>query len=133
MPLARGSGLGWRSSSRGGPELRVPFNDPRNLWKISQESPEALAKWKQIAFRGLGMPSLDRTDGQGTEAAMNSSQHTGGEIDLLDHKSSLAICDAVGERLQQLLPAESTGPSSHLQHLVAELRSRDQAGGRDSH
>jgi hypothetical protein len=43
----------------------------------------------------------------------------------LDHQSSRAICDAVGERLQLVLHPEATGPSSHLQRLVDELRKRD--------
>jgi hypothetical protein len=42
----------------------------------------------------------------------------------LDRKTCRSICDAVGERLQQnFRPAE--GLSSHLQHLMDELRKRD--------
>ncbi|HZR75558.1 hypothetical protein [Bradyrhizobium sp.] len=60
------------------------------------------------------------------------SPQTYNDIEALDHRSSRAICDAVGERLQQVLRPE-TGPSSHLQHLVDELRRRDEADGRKSH
>jgi hypothetical protein len=47
----------------------------------------------------------------------------------VDRKTSRSICDAVGERLQQNLRPESLRPSSHLQHLVDELRRRDHEGG----
>jgi hypothetical protein len=43
----------------------------------------------------------------------------------IDRKTSQSICDAVGERLQQNLRLESLGPSSHLAHLMDELRKRD--------
>jgi hypothetical protein len=43
----------------------------------------------------------------------------------IDRKTSLSICDAVGERLQQNLRPESLSPSSHLDHLMDELRKRD--------
>jgi hypothetical protein len=43
----------------------------------------------------------------------------------IDRKTSRSICDAVGERLQQELRPESSRPSSHLQHLMDELRKRD--------
>ena len=61
------------------------------------------------------------------------SRHTDNEIESLDRKSSRAICNAVGERLQQLLRPESTGTSSHLDDLVEELRRRDEADGWKSH
>ena len=61
------------------------------------------------------------------------SPHTDNDIESLDHKSSRAICDAVGERLQQVLRPESTDTSSHLEHLVDELRRRDDADGPKSH
>ncbi len=63
------------------------------------------------------------------------SPHTNNDSESLDHRSSRAICDAVGERLQQVLrPGPgSTDTSSHLQHLVDELRRRDEAGGPKSH
>jgi hypothetical protein len=41
----------------------------------------------------------------------------------LDHKTCRSICDAVGERLQRDFRPE--GLSSHLQHLMDELRKRD--------
>jgi hypothetical protein len=41
----------------------------------------------------------------------------------IDRKTSRSICDAVGERLQQNLRLGP--PSSHLRHLMDELRLRD--------
>ena len=61
------------------------------------------------------------------------SPRTADEIEALDRKSSRAICDAVGERLQQVLRADSTNPSSHLEHLIDELRIRDEADDGMSH
>jgi hypothetical protein len=61
------------------------------------------------------------------------SPHTNEDIESLDHKASRAICDAVGERLQQVLCPGPTDMSSHLRHLVDELRRRDEAGGPKSH
>ena len=48
--------------------------------------------------------------------------------DAIDRKTSLSICDAVGERLQQNLRPDTSGLSSHLQHLMDELRRRDESG-----
>ena len=47
----------------------------------------------------------------------------------IDHKTSRSICHAVGERLQKSLCPEASGLSSYLQHLMDELRRRDEAGG----
>jgi len=47
----------------------------------------------------------------------------------IDHRTSRSICDAVGERLQQNLRPDSSRLSSHLQHLMDELRKRDSEGG----
>jgi hypothetical protein len=47
----------------------------------------------------------------------------------MDRKTSRSICDAVGERLQQRLRPESSSLSSHLQHLMNELRRRDEEAG----
>jgi hypothetical protein len=44
----------------------------------------------------------------------------------LDRKTCRSICDAVGERLQRDLRPDSSRLSSHLQHLMDELRKRDQ-------
>ena len=52
------------------------------------------------------------------------------DIEPLDHTSSRSICDAVGERLQQILRPDPTNHSSHLQHLVDELRRRDETDRR---
>jgi hypothetical protein len=46
----------------------------------------------------------------------------------IDRKTSRSICDAVGERLQQDLRPESLRPSSYLDHLMDELRRRDDEG-----
>jgi hypothetical protein len=43
----------------------------------------------------------------------------------LDHRTCRSICDAVGERLQQSIRPE-TSLTSHLQHLMDELRRRDE-------
>jgi len=43
----------------------------------------------------------------------------------IDRATSRTICDAVGERLQQNLRPEALQPSSHLAHLIDELRRRD--------
>ena len=61
------------------------------------------------------------------------SLHPDENIESLDNKSSRAICDAVGERLQQVLRPESTRTSSQLQHLVDELQKRDDTDGSKSH
>ena len=50
------------------------------------------------------------------------------DFEPLDRRSSRSICDAVGERLQRALLPES-GISPYLQHLVDELRKRDEADG----
>jgi hypothetical protein len=43
----------------------------------------------------------------------------------LDHRTCRSICDAVGERLQQSMRPE-TSLTSHLQHLMDELRRREE-------
>jgi hypothetical protein len=48
----------------------------------------------------------------------------------IDRKTSRSICDAVGERLQQDLRPEPLRASSHLYHLMEELRRRDTEGSR---
>lgn len=51
------------------------------------------------------------------------------DIEPIDRKTSRSICDAVGERLQESLHPEPSRRSSYLQHLMDELRRRDEAGG----
>ena len=51
------------------------------------------------------------------------------DIEPIDRKTSRSICDAVGERLQESLRPEPSRLSSYLQHLIDELRRRDEAGG----
>jgi hypothetical protein len=46
----------------------------------------------------------------------------------IDRKTSRSICEAVGERLQQSLRPEPSRLSSHLEHLMDELRRRDHEG-----
>ncbi|WGD48979.1 hypothetical protein QA641_25425 [Bradyrhizobium sp. CB1650] len=46
----------------------------------------------------------------------------------IDRRTSRAICDAVGERLQQSLRPEPR-LTSHLEHLLDELKKRDREGG----
>jgi hypothetical protein len=45
--------------------------------------------------------------------------------ELIDHRTSRSICDAVGERLQKSLLPDSSRLPPHLQHLMDELRRRD--------
>ena len=47
------------------------------------------------------------------------------KVEPMDYRTSRAICDAVGERLEQDLRHESSSLSPHLQHLMDELRRRD--------
>jgi hypothetical protein len=53
-------------------------------------------------------------------------------IESLDRKSSRSICEAVGERLQQMFRPDPIPTSSYLQHLLDELRKRDEAGLRSN-
>jgi len=46
------------------------------------------------------------------------------DIEQIDHKTCVSICDAIGERLQQSLRPE-TELSPRLRELVDELRRRD--------
>jgi hypothetical protein len=73
-----------------------------------------------------GVASSNSND-QEAEPAMNSRINDNSEQ--IDRKTSRSICDAVGERLQQNLRPESLRPSSYLQHLVDELRRRDDEVG----
>jgi hypothetical protein len=57
------------------------------------------------------------------ELVMNSRNADDGES--IDRKTSRSICHAVGERLQQSLRPDASHLSTHLQHLMDELRKRD--------
>ena len=46
----------------------------------------------------------------------------------IDHRTSRSICDAIGARLQLSLRPDTSRLSSHLQHLMDELRRRDSEG-----
>jgi hypothetical protein len=63
---------------------------------------------------------------QDAELAMNNQINDDNEG--IDRKTSRSICDAVGERLQQSFRPETSHLSSHLQHLMDELRRRDESG-----
>jgi hypothetical protein len=51
----------------------------------------------------------------------------------IDRKTSRSICDAVGERLQESLHPEPSRLSSHLEHLMDELRRRDSEKSKSQH
>jgi hypothetical protein len=51
----------------------------------------------------------------------------------IDRKTSRSICDAVGERLQESLHPEPSRLSSHLEHLMDELRRRDDEPSKSQH
>jgi hypothetical protein len=53
------------------------------------------------------------------------------DSETMDRATSRSICDAVGERLQRDLRPDSLPPSSHLQHLIDELRRRDESPHRN--
>jgi hypothetical protein len=56
--------------------------------------------------------------------------HFADDSEQIDRRTSRSICDAVGERLQQSLRPESR-LTSHLEHLMDELRKHDrEASGR---
>jgi hypothetical protein len=59
---------------------------------------------------------------------MNSQMNDDSEP--IDRKTSRSICDAVGERLRRDLRPETSRLSSYLEHLMAELRKRDEDGFR---
>jgi hypothetical protein len=99
--------------------------------KICQDGSNRIHNGNQFRSQDFVSRYLIEADFQGTEPVMKSSHAE--EIEVLDHKSSQSICDAVGERLQQMLRPDSTGISSQLQHLLDELRKRDEAAGVKSH
>ena len=47
------------------------------------------------------------------------------DSETMDRATSRSICEAVGERLQRDLRLDALPPSSHLEHLMDELRRRD--------
>jgi len=46
-------------------------------------------------------------------------------FDQIDHATCRTICNAIGERLQQNFRPDTSALSSHLRHLMDELRKRD--------
>jgi hypothetical protein len=71
------------------------------MYSFTRHNPPRESEWR-LAM----MATLDNNDEQ------------------MDHKTLRAICDAVGERLQQSIRPEHA-PSDRLQHLLSELRRRD--------
>jgi hypothetical protein len=53
--------------------------------------------------------------------------HLANDSEDIDQRTSRAICDAVGERLQQSLRLESR-LTPYLEHLMDELKKRDRDG-----
>jgi len=49
------------------------------------------------------------------------------DSEMMDPATSRSICNAVGERLQRDLRPDAMPPSSHLEHLLDELRRRDES------
>jgi len=46
-------------------------------------------------------------------------------FDQIDHATCRSICNAIGERLRQNFHPDTSALSSHLGHLMDELRKRD--------
>ncbi len=55
---------------------------------------------------------------------------TNDDSERIDRDTSRSICEAVAERLQQSLRPEPSPLSPHLEHLMGELRRRDEGGSR---
>jgi hypothetical protein len=49
------------------------------------------------------------------------------DSEMMDPATSRSICKAVGERLQRDLRLDAMPPSSRLEHLMDELRRRDES------
>jgi hypothetical protein len=57
---------------------------------------------------------------------MNSRLNDDSEM-MMDRTTSRSICNAVGERLQRDLRPDAMPPSSHLEHLLDQLRRQDES------
>jgi hypothetical protein len=77
---------------------------------------------KQFPYPRLGPPASHNMEMKRNKIMNSRITDTSEGI---DRKTSRSICNAVGERLQQDLRPEALRPSSHLQHLMDELRRRD--------
>jgi hypothetical protein len=53
------------------------------------------------------------------------------DSEMMDRVTSRSICDAVGERLQRDLRLDAMPSSSRLEHLMDELRRRDDSPQRN--
>jgi hypothetical protein len=73
------------------------------------------------------MNSFTSTHPEGATWSLAMNGHPDDGFDALDYKTSRAICDAVGERLQQSMRPEPR-LSDRLQQLLDELRRRDFPG-----
>ncbi len=74
---------------------------------------------------GVGDLSLRHLIEMEKEAELVMNSRISNDSETIDRKTSRSICDAVGERLQQSLRPDALRPSSHLEHLMDELRKRD--------
>jgi hypothetical protein len=66
------------------------------------------------------------SSGHDVELVMNSRNTANSEQ--INRQTIRSICDAIGERLRQILRPESSRHSSQLDHLMDELRWRDSQG-----
>jgi hypothetical protein len=55
------------------------------------------------------------------------TSRTNDDSETMDPATSRSICKAVGERLQRDLRLDAMPASSHLEHLMDELRRRDES------
>jgi hypothetical protein len=86
---------------------------------------------EQLRLQRLDPASLEVTLNNVTDPELAMNSRINDDNEGIDRKTSRLICDAVGERLQQSLRPETSGRlSSHLQHLMDELRRRDESGNR---
>ena len=53
--------------------------------------------------------------------------------DPIDRKTTRSICDAVGERLQSNFRPDTSRLTTHLEHLMDELRRRDSEPSKSQH
>ena len=80
-----------------------------------------IARPDETIYSSLTWSCITTLNDREAEPAMDS--RITNQSEQIDRKTSRSICDAVGERLQQDLRLGP--PSSHLRHLMDELRQRD--------
>jgi hypothetical protein len=103
--------------------------EPARVFVAFSQDWHAIVSWRETISIAVNCPASHER-GQQPEVVMNSRITDSSE--LIDRKTCRSICDAVGEGLQQSLRPESLRPSSHLQHLMDELRRRDSEDYRKS-